>query len=134
MASHPVEVRFLYGGDGRVEPCCAALWGAGYLHGSPAVPIERDSMFHLSDRELHLLGEATRNETLALVGWMVLSNLLGKVVDHELDHLDPLPPMRVCRWIGSLNKATGFRGDQFRRALNQNVVPNSKRNVRVRTS
>lgn len=89
-------------------------------------------MFHLSDRELYLLGEATRKQTAEIVGWMVLANLLGKTVVDDIDCYEQLPTMQFCRWVGSLNKLTSYRGDKVRKARRQDVVPDSRRVVRAR--
>lgn len=89
-------------------------------------------MFHLSDRELHLLGQPTRNETLALVGWMSLNNIFGPVTD-SVCGVDELPDEREAQWIGGLSGITGFRGakgDQHRKQR-QRVLPNRRRRVRA---
>lgn len=86
-------------------------------------------MFHLSDRELYLLGQPTRNETLALVGWMALNNIFGFTTSHVCGSRE-LPPAHVAHWVGCLR---GLKGsDKVNRAAEQNVLPNERRKVLVR--
>lgn len=87
---------------------------------------------HLSDRELHLLGQPTRQQVHHLVGWMVLANLLGDVVDDEPATRDELPSMEAARWIGLLGKAASARKGSKRRSYKQQVSSNRTRQVRVR--
>ena len=89
-------------------------------------------MFHLSDRELHLLGQPTRNETVALVGWMSLNNIFGPVTDSVCGS-NELPSEQVAQWIGGLTGVTGFRGakgDQHKQKR-QRMLPNRRRTIRA---
>lgn len=86
-------------------------------------------MFGISDRELHLLGHPTRNETLALVGWMALNNIFGFTTNHVCSERE-LPPDYVAHWVGCLR---GLKGsDKVNRAAVQQVLPNSRRKIVVR--
>lgn len=89
-------------------------------------------MFHLSDRELHLLGQPTRNETLALVGWMSLNNIFGPVTT-SVCAPNELPSEQVSHWIGGLTGVTGFRGSKGNqhRKKRQRVLPNQRRTIRA---
>lgn len=89
-------------------------------------------MFHLSDRELHLLGQPTRQQTAALVGWMALNNIFGTVTSHVCD-AGELPTAREAQWIGGLSGITGFRGAKGsqHKAKKQRVLPDRRRRVRV---
>lgn len=89
-------------------------------------------MFHLSDRQLSLLGEATREETLALVGWMALANAFGNVTDHAVNYGEELPGRRAVNWVGSLSRVARLRGGASKSAHRQQVLSNSRRRVRVR--
>ena len=90
-------------------------------------------MFHLSDRELHLLGQPTRPQTVELVGWMVLNNILGTITSHVCD-VEELPSRQAAQWIGGLTGMIGFRGPKTQRAKRQHVLANERRKVRVRSS
>ena len=90
-------------------------------------------MFHLSDRELHLLGQPTRSQTVELVGWMVLNNIFGITTSHVCD-VDELPSRQAAQWIGGLTGITGFRGPKKQRAKRQQLLPNERRRVRARSS
>ena len=89
-------------------------------------------MFHLSDRELYLLGQPTRNQTAALVGWMSLNNIFGSVSNHVCGS-DELPTAQEAQWIGGLSGIIGFRGrkhDQHKKKK-QRVLPNRRRKIRA---
>ena len=89
-------------------------------------------MFHLSDRELFLLGQPTRNQTLELVGWMSLNNIFGHVTDTVCGS-DELPSEQTAQWIGGLTGVTGYRGakgDQHKHKR-QRLLPNRRRRVRA---
>jgi len=87
-------------------------------------------MFHLDERQLLLLGEPTKQQTLDLVAWLALSNAFGKVCS-DVDHRDMcgLPP-QASRWINQLMAATG----RVRKKVpaDRRVLSNRKRQVRVR--
>lgn len=87
-------------------------------------------MFHLSDRELYLLGQPTRNQTAALIGWMSLNNIFGSVTSHVCES-NELPTAQEAQWIGGLSGITGFRGPKKRRAKRQDVLPNGRRKIRA---
>lgn len=89
-------------------------------------------MFHLSDRELHLLGQPTRRQTVELVGWMVLNNIFGSVTSDVCD-VEELPSRQAAQWIGGLTGMIGFRGPKKQRAKRQHLLPNERRKVRVRS-
>ena len=86
---------------------------------------------HLSDRELHLLGEPTRHETLALIGWMSLNNIFGLTTYHT-SRGNELPPDYVAHWVGCLRGVISC--DKVNRAPEQDVVPDSRRKVVARTA
>ena len=92
-------------------------------------------MFHLSDRELHLLGQPTRAQTVELVGWMVLNNIFGSITSHVCD-VNDLPSRQAAQWIGGLSGITGYRGykGSQHRAKRQNLLPNHRRRVRATTA
>jgi len=102
-------------------------------------------MFHLSDRELRLLGQPTRNETLALVGWMSVTNLFGDIgatgrfVPHggirqptptrvELSKYE-LPPALAAQWIGGLRGLSGTAREVTPES--QQCLPNGLRRIRA---
>lgn len=102
-------------------------------------------MFHLSDRELHLLGQPTRSETVALVGWMAVTNLFGDVGANgpfvpnggsrqptptlvELSKHE-LPPAQVAQWIGGLRGLSGKAREVTPES--QQVLPNELRRIRA---
>ena len=89
-------------------------------------------MFHLTDRELALLGEATRKETLALVGWMALANAFGNVCEHPVNFGEELPGSRAASWVGSLSRVAQRRESAGKRKYRQDVVSNRKRKVKAR--
>lgn len=92
-------------------------------------------MFHLSDRELSLLGEPTRNQTLALVGWMVLANAFGEISDGAIDRYEQKPSATAERWIGGLSRSAQIRPRQEKKnRRTQDVMKNRRRKVRVRAT
>jgi hypothetical protein len=98
----------------------------------PKIGRQETKVFHLSDRELFLLGQPTRTQTLELVGWMSLNNIFGHVTD-SVCRGDELPSEQTAQWIGGLTGVTGYRGakgDQHRKKR-QRVLPNGRRRVRA---
>lgn len=89
-------------------------------------------MFHLSDRELFLLGEPTRQQTLHVVGWMVLANAFGQVCDEPVNYGEELPSRTFRNWVGSLSVTAKRRDKRRFRAATQSIPANRRRRVRVR--
>ncbi len=88
---------------------------------------------HLSERErVLLLGYPTRNETLALVGWMSVAGLLGPTVVDPVDSSEKLPPKHAAHWIGGLGKSASRRNGSSKRSYRQSTPGNRIRQVRVR--
>lgn len=87
---------------------------------------------HLDDRQLALLGEATRQETLALVGWMALANAFGTVTDHSVRYGEELPSRRAVSWVGSLSRVARLREAAGKAVYRQQVLANRRRKIRVR--
>jgi hypothetical protein len=91
-------------------------------------------MSHLSERQRCLLGYPSREETLALVGWMALANMFGEVCADEVPLTESLPSQSAARWIGDLGFAAGLRGRRSSdvRRHRQDVPKNRVRQVRAR--
>ena len=89
-------------------------------------------MFHLADRQLALLGMPTRNQTLALVGWMALTNAFGTVTDHSVRYGEELPDSLAASWAGGLSRVARVRDGAGKAAARQQVLSNRRRKVRVR--
>lgn len=80
-----------------------------------------------------LLGRPSKQQTLALVGWLALCDAFGQVTsEHVPIHAKGLPP-DATRWIGELMALAG-RGHRNMTADKQQVVSNGKRRVKARKS
>lgn len=87
-------------------------------------------MFHLDNRQLVLLGEPTKRQTLDLVAWLALSNAFGRVTeDMSCADVRGLPP-QASRWINELMSAAGRKRKTV--PADRRVLANRKRKVRVR--
>lgn len=83
-----------------------------------------------SDRQLSLLGKPTKEQTLALVGWLALSNAFGPVAaDISFDGHGL--PTHATRWVGELMAVAG-RGHRKPIAQTQQTIPNRRRKVKAR--
>jgi hypothetical protein len=91
-------------------------------------------MSHLSQRQLCLLGYPSREETLALVGWMALSNMFGEGCADEVALTEKLPSQSASRWIGDISMVAGLRGRRSSdvRRHSQDVPKDRVRQVRAR--
>jgi hypothetical protein len=85
----------------------------------------------VTKREMRLLGNPSKEETLALVGWLTLMNAFGDVVTDTRFTARELPPFAL-RWAGDLMTAAGRGHVQSSKAPRQQVVSNRKRKVKVR--
>lgn len=89
-------------------------------------------MMHLPERDRALLGYPTRQETLALVGWMALANMFGEVSRDEVSLREPLPPQSAAYWIGDISKVVARRAAiSSPSSYRQSVPANRVRQVRV---
>lgn len=93
----------------------------------------------VTERDLKLLGYPTKEETLALVGWLALCNAFGQVTAEDYEYLrrglrgNGLPAY-VNRWVGEIMATTGRRGHRKMTNPIQDTVGNRKRKVVARRS
>lgn len=83
-----------------------------------------------SDRQLVLLGKPSKEQTLALVGWLALSNAFGTVAE-DIGHEKSGLPAHATRWVGELMALTG-RARPAHRAQQQATPRNRRRTVKAR--
>lgn len=87
----------------------------------------------VTERDLRLLGYPSKDQTLALVGWLALCNAFGKVTTEDIPIRGEGMPVEATRWIGQIMAAAG-RGHRNMTAETQTVVVNRKRKVAVRSN
>lgn len=87
---------------------------------------------HVTRRELAMMDGLTRQETLALVGWMALANAFGEVSEGGLSDGERIPK-RAQYQLGVLMRKIGRPTIRFKTA-SQQTPSNFKRQVRARTS
>lgn len=87
---------------------------------------------HVEDRQLPLLGLPSREQSLALVGWLALANAFGPVtVEDTLDWSEL--PTDLTPLVSAL-MAGVHRGRRKTYAAEQRVIRNRKRRVKARKS
>lgn len=87
----------------------------------------------VNQHDLRLLGYPSKEQTLALVGWLALCNAFGKVTDDDVPIRRDGLPLEAARWIGQIMAAAG-RGHREMTAPVQTIVGNRKRKVAARKS
>lgn len=87
----------------------------------------------LTNRDHCLTGYPTKEETLALVGWLAMCNAFGKVTTDDVELKCESLPTEATHWIGSIMASAG-RGHRSMKAAKQTTISNRKRKVAVRRS
>lgn len=87
----------------------------------------------VTSRDLRLLGMPTKEQTLALVGWLAMCNVFGKVTTDEVELRCESLPLEATRWIGAITAVAG-RGHRNMTASRQTAISNGKRKVAARRS
>lgn len=95
--------------------------------------IERVAMSRriATSRDLVLLGYPTKEQTLALVGWLALCNAFGRVTADDPEFRCEALPLEATHWVGSIMAVSG-RGHRNMTAERQNTVADRKRKVAAR--
>lgn len=78
-----------------------------------------------------LAGEPSKEQTLALVGWLAMANAFGPITADDVDLRGHGLPPHATYWVGQLMALTG-RGHRRRYPTDQNVISNRRRRVRAR--
>lgn len=93
----------------------------------------------VTNHDLKLLGYATKEQTLALVGWLALCNAFGQVTTEDKEQLRQNLrgrglPAHANPWVGEIMAASGIRGHVEMNRTTQDAVSNRKRKVVARRS